>query len=303
MLDLVRTPETRFQNLKDFPYTPKYIDNLLDTDGARLCYVDEEPDKQEVALFLHGNPTWNYCYRKMIPIMLRAGFRVVAPDMIGFGRSDKPIDQTWHNWTRHYNILRNFIETLDLKNITLICHDWGGLFGLNIVPSMPERFKRIVALNTMLCTGETMPERWYRWLEYNNSQRDLDPTQCLKDCGCILNENEVAGFLAPYPSPLYKAAFRQFPKFIPDMPNRPGALLGKSSIKFWQQDWQGESFVAIGTMDEILRDTTKNIASSIIRNCPEPMLIDNAGHFLFEWGDQVLAKALEHFDSKKSFTV
>lgn len=298
MTEFIRTPETRFLNLDNFPYTPSYIQNLKDSDGARLSYIDEQSDSKETALFLHGNPTWSYCYRKMIPIMLESGFRAIAPDMIGFGRSDKPIYQQWHTFEKHINILRSFIETLDLTNITLICHDWGGMFGLNLVPSMPHRFKRIIALNTMLCTGDIMPEIWYRWLAYSNGHPNLDPTECLIDCGCTLTRSEISSFLAPYPNALYKAAFRQFPNFIPDRPERFGAQLGQDSVKFWQQHWQGESFVAIGMMDEILRNPTNDLACKVIRGCPTPMRIESAGHFLFEWGDQVLQEALKSFDLK-----
>jgi pimeloyl-ACP methyl ester carboxylesterase len=295
MIEFVRTPESFFVNLKEFPYQPKYLLNLPYTNNARLAYIDEGTNTNGVALFLHGNPTWSYCYRKMIPIMIDAGFRTIAPDMIGFGRSDKPVQQLWHNFTRHYNILSSFINYLNIKNITLICHDWGGLFGLNIVPTMAERFKRIIVLNTMLCTGTTMPDVWYRWTKYNDTQYDLNPVQCLVESGCVLSETEKQGYLAPYPNAFYKAAFRQFPKFIPDKYNYPGADIGRSSKQFWQNKWQGESFVAVGAQDQILADTTKQLAQDVIRGCPDPMVIDDAGHFLFEWGDQILKSALRSF--------
>lgn len=295
MNEFVRTPESYFSNLTDFPYHLKYLYNLTTTSNARLAYIDQGIEKNGVALFLHGNPTWSYCYRKMIPIMLDAGYRVVAPDMIGFGRSDKPIDQSWHNFMRHYQILLDFITALSLKNITLICHDWGGLFGLNIVPVIPEKFQNIIILNTMLCTGTTMPEIWHRWVKFNNQQRNLDPVQCLVDSGCSLSDKEKAGFRAPYPHALYKAAFRQFPRFIPDTIDAPGAELGRMSEKFWSNDWQGKSFVAIGAKDQILSEPTKKIAG-LIRNCPEPLMINDAGHFLFEWGDRILENALLHIN-------
>lgn len=295
MNDFVRTPESYFVNLVDFQYHPKYLYNLTTASNARLAYIDEGVEKNGVALFLHGNPTWSYCYRKMIPKMLNAGYRVVAPDMIGFGRSDKPIYQSWHNFTRHYQILVDFINTLSLKNITLICHDWGGLFGLNIVPIMPAKFKNVIILNTMICTGTTMPEIWYRWAKFNDQQRNLDPVQCLIGSGCLLSDKEKEGFRAPYPHALYKAAFRQFPRFIPDTIDAPGAELGRISEKFWANDWQGKSFVAIGTQDQILSEPTKKIAG-LIRNCPEPLMINDAGHFLFEQGDKILETALAHIN-------
>lgn len=295
MIEFARTPESFFSELEKFPYQPKYLSDLAYTNNGRMAYIDEGKDVQGIALFLHGNPTWSYCYRKMIPIAIAAGFRTIAPDMIGFGRSDKPVHQSWHNFMRHYYILLQFIEYLDLKNITLVCHDWGGLFGLNIVPAMSKRFRRIVVLNTMLCTGITMPDIWYRWAKYNDSQYNLNPVECLVGTGCQLSDSEKQGFLAPYPTAFYKAAFRQFPKFIPDRENLPGAELGKRSTHFWKNEWEGESFVAVGAKDQILAETTKNLACNIIRGCPEPMIIDDAGHFLFEWGDQILESALTSF--------
>ena len=294
MIDFVRTPESFFKNLKEFPYQPKYLYSLPHTNNGRLAYIDHGHDTNGVALFLHGNPTWNYCYRKMISPMLGAGFRVILPDMIGFGRSDKPVQQQWHNFMRHYDILKAFITELNLTNVTLICHDWGGLFGLNLVPAMLERFSRVVILNTMLCTGNTMPSSWYRWLTYNNQQHDLNPVDCLIGSGCILDEQEKQSFNAPYPSALYKAAFRQFPKFIPDQKHLPGAELGEQSAKFWQNDWQGQSFVAVGAADQILSGPTKELAS-MIKGCPSPMIINDAGHFLFEHGDQIIKSALKSF--------
>ena len=295
MYTFLRTPESRFLNLVDYDYSPNYVYDLPKSNGARLHYIDEGSGIAGVALCLHGNPTWGYCYRHMIPTLVAAGYRVIIPDMIGFGRSDKPEQEHWHNFDRHYTILQEFIKLLNLKNITLICHDWGGLFGLNIVPSMPDRFLRLVALNTMLCTGEAMPDIWYRWLAYNNTQPDLDIVKCLTECGCALGNHDKKGFDAPFPNLTYKSALREFPNFIPDRPDRFGADIGKNSVRFWQHEWAGQSFVAVGTNDLILTDTTKQLAK-IINNCPAPMGLPDAGHFLFEWGEQIIKSALAHFN-------
>lgn len=295
MYTFIRTPESRFSNLIDYNYAPNYIYDLPKTNGARLHYVDEGVDINGVALCLHGNPTWGYCYRHMISSLVAAGFRVIIPDMIGFGKSDKPEQEQWHTFDRHHTIIQEFIKLLDLKNITLICHDWGGLFGLNVVPLMPERFVRLVALNTMLCVGEAMPDVWYRWLAYNNTQPDLNIVDCLTNCGCMLDEHEKNGFNAPFPDLTYKSALRIFPSLIPDHPNQFGAALGKNSVDFWTNSWQGQSFVAVGTKDQILTNPTKDLAK-MIRNCPEAMEIPEAGHFLFEQGQQIVQAALKYFN-------
>ncbi len=242
-LQFVRTPDERFEGLPGYPFEPNYVT----IDGLRLHYLDEGPADGEIVLLLHGEPSWSYLYRKMIPILADAGNRVVVVDLIGMGRSDKPIDLNVHTYAQHIDWLTRFIETLDLQAITLFSQDWGGLIGLRIVGDHPERFARVVAANTRLpvippgfnpftvpdeieidpdkggfaaflrSVDDQLPqfERFQRWLEYALTAPDLRPSEVVEALTVTeLTPGEKAGYDAPYPSLIYKAAIRAFPSMI-----------------------------------------------------------------------------------------
>lgn len=222
-----RTPDARFHALSDYPFDPHYLDVEDDRLGAlRMHYVDENPSGERIALLLHGEPSWSYLYRFMIPPLVAAGFRVVAPDLIGFGRSDKPGRIGDYDYARHVGWMQQFLAALDLNAITLFCQDWGGLIGLRCVAAEPDRFARLVIANTALPEGKgQVPsafrtwQRFARWSPYFPIGKIID-----KASRRPLSEAEVAAYDAPFPNRRYKAGTRAFPLLVPTTPDDPGAI-------------------------------------------------------------------------------
>ncbi|MDE2452410.1 MAG: alpha/beta fold hydrolase [Burkholderiales bacterium] len=289
---VLRTPDERFAALPGWGWAPRYIDH----DGLRVHYVDEGPRAADVtALCLHGNPSWGYLYRHMLPVFTAAGLRVVVPDLVGFGRSDKLDDPAWHRFEWHRNQLLAFIDTLELKNILLVCQDWGGLFGLTLPMARPARFTRLLAMNTTLATGE-VSVGFRQWRAYSNSQPDLQVGRLLRRGRREMSEAEAAGYDAPFPDAGYKAALRAFPDLVPDGADAPGAAVSRAAIDFWRERWQGASFMALGMQDPVLGPETMRALHAGLRGCPPPLEVAEAGHFLPEWGAPIAAAALKHFD-------
>ena len=292
---MLRTAEARFDGLPDWPYATHHAQPLGEG-GPRLAYVDEGPrDAPATVLCLHGNPTWSYLYRHMIPVFLDAGLRVVAPDLIGFGRSDKPADEAWHSFDKHRQSLLNLIETLDLQHVMLVCQDWGGIFGLTLPMALPDRFSRLLVMNTTLATGE-LTEGFRQWRAYSNSQPDLAVGKLLRRGKRAMSEAEAAGYDAPFPDASYKAALRAFPDLVPDGANAPGAATSREALAFWQQRWAGDSFMAVGEQDPVLAGAPMAALQQAIRGCPPAMFVADGGHFLPEWGAPIAQAALARFD-------
>jgi haloalkane dehalogenase len=296
--DPLRTPDARFNALPGFPFAPRYSEFA----SLRVHYLDEGPADAAAAsvtaLCLHGNPSWSYLYRHMIPVFTAAGLRVVAPDLIGFGRSDKPAKAEAHSFDFHRSMLLDFIERLDLKNILLVCQDWGGLLGLTLPMAMPERFTRLLVMNTGLGTGR-VTEGFRQWRDYSNQQTDLPVGKLIRRGKPDMTDAEVAAFDAPFPDPSYKAALRAFPNLVPDGDDAPGAALSREAGRFWQEQWSGESFMAIGMQDPVLGEMPMRALQKRIRGCPPPMEVTQGGHFLQEWGAPIAAAALAHFKLAK----
>ena len=292
----LRTPDERFAGLPGWPYAPQYLQPLGGPDaGLRLAYIDEGPPAAPVtALCLHGNPTWGYLYRHMIPVFMAAGQRVVVPDLIGFGRSDKPADEAWHQFDKHRQSLLALIETLDLQNILLVCQDWGGIFGLTLPMACPARFTRALVMNTTLATGE-LTDGFRQWRSYSNSQPDLAVGKLLRRGKRDMAEAEAAGYDTPFPDARFKAALRAFPNLVPDGADAPGAATSRAAADFWQQRWAGESFMAVGVQDPVLGLPTMLALQKSIQGCPAPLPVVDGGHFLPEWGAPVAHAALAHF--------
>lgn len=294
-MEILRTPEARFGDLPDFPYPPHYVDvDAGDGERLRMAYVDEGPRDGRVVLMLHGEPTWSFLYRKMIPIFVDAGMRAVAPDLIGFGRSDKPVDTAWHSFERHRELLLGFIERLDLRNIMLVCQDWGGLLGLTLPQQMAERFTRLLVMNTGLCTGQ-VTEGFRQWRTYSNSQADLPVGKLIQRGKPDMSAAEVAAYDAPFPDPRYKAALRAFPNLVPDGSDAPGAAISRSAAGFWRERWSGDSFMAIGMKDPVLGEGPMRSLQKTIRGCPPPFEVAEGGHFVQEWGGPIATAALVSF--------
>lgn len=296
MNDVLRTPDSRFAVLPDFDFPPKYLDDLNGSEGLRLHYVDVGPRDADVFLCLHGEPTWSYLYRRMIPVFTQAGFRAVAPDLFGFGRSDKPVDDEVYTFDFHRNTLIAFIERLDLKRVTLVCQDWGGVLGLTLPVDMPQRFSRLLVMNTVLGTGDApLPEGFIAWREWAAGHPDMAVGKLLGRACPHLTAAECAAYDAPFPDARHKAGVRRFPQLVPDRPDAPGAAISRAARGFWSLQWKGASFMAIGMTDPVLGAPVMHALRDAIRGCPAPMELPDAGHFTPEWGGRIAASALAAF--------
>jgi haloalkane dehalogenase len=294
MIDAKRTPDARFENLPDFPFAPHYVTHK---NGLRMHYLDEGEAKSPVFLCLHGQPSWSYLYRKMIPVFAPAG-RVIAPDLFGFGRSDKPVDDEVYTFDFHRNGLLEFIEALDLQDITLVCQDWGGLLGLTLPMAMPDRFSRLIVMNTGLGTG-TVPlgPGFEAWRAFNRSQPDMDIAELMKRATPILSDAESDAYGAPFPDITYKAGVRRFPDLVPASPDAPGAAISRDAAHFWSHVWNKPSFMAVGAQDIVLTPKSMEGLRAIIAGCPPAMIVDDGGHFVQEWGAPIAEAALQAFAS------
>lgn len=298
-MESLRTDDRRFANLPGFNFAPHYIEGLPGYEGLRIHYLDEGPQAaDETFLCLHGQPTWSYLYRKMIPVFTVAGCRVIAPDLIGFGRSDKPVDETAYTFSFHRNMLLAFVRALDLRNVTLVCQDWGGILGLTVPPEMPERFARLLVMNTAIPVGEPVSEGFDRWRAFNRSQPDLDIAALMERAQPGMSKEEAAAYAAPFPDQRYKAGVRRFPELVMTNPGMEGILEARLARDFWRNEWNGQSFMAIGMTDPVLGPAVMADLRSNIRGCPEPLEIADAGHFVQEKGELVAREALRSFASQ-----
>lgn len=295
-IEALRTPKERFANLAGWPHAPTYIDTLPGYEGLRVHYVDLGPrDAEHTVLCLHGEPTWAYLYRKMIPVFLEAGHRVVAPDWLGFGRSDKPVEDAVYGFHFHRTMMLRLIEALDLTSITLVVQDWGGLLGLTLPQEMPERFARLLIMNTALAVGKTPGAGFLAWKAYAASQPDMDVGKLIARGTPVIGEAEIAAYNAPYPDVRYKAGVRRFPEMVMVEPGMEGIETSKQALSFWRERWRGQSFMAVGAADPVLGVETMEAMRAVIRDCPDPMILPEAGHFVQEWGDTVARAALASF--------
>jgi haloalkane dehalogenase len=298
MTEVLRTPEERFMDIPDFPYDPIYIEDLKGFEGLRMSYLDSGPKKADhIFLCLHGEPTWGYLYRRMIPIFTDAGCRVVAPDYFGFGRSDKPVEEEVYTFNFHRNTLISFIEKLDLKNITLVCQDWGGILGLTLPMEMTGRFSRLLIMNTTLGTGDVkLSKGFIEWRAWVRKNPDMSAGRLLKLTCPHLTEQECVAYDAPFPDIRYKAGVRRFPEIVPDQPDAPGAELSREARQWLRNKWTGPVFIAVGMKDPVLGPPVMDALCKDIRNCPEPYEHLEAGHFVQEWGKEIALKALTAFN-------
>ncbi len=295
--DVLRTPEVRFASLPGYPFAPHYLDDLAGIEGLRLHYIDEGPaDADRVFLCLHGNPSWSYLYRKMIPVFTAAGHRAVAPDLPGFGKSDKPRDDAVHTFSYHRDVLLAFIERLDLKNIVLVCQDWGGLLGLTLPMAMPGRFGGLLIMNTALTTGdEPLSKGFVAWRDWSNTQDDLNVPKLFTRMAPHLSAAEYDAYGAPFPDKTYKGVLRRFPNIVPEGPDDDGAALSRQARAFWKNDWTGQTFMAVGMQDPVMGPATMTKLQATIRHCPPAYEVADGGHMIPEWGADIAQKALAAF--------
>ncbi|HEX2677776.1 MAG TPA: haloalkane dehalogenase, partial [Polyangiales bacterium] len=223
-MQVLRTPDDRFANLPGYAF-PAHYRQVPAGDGSelRMHYLDEGPRDGDVVLCLHGEPSWSYLYRSMIPVLARARRRAIAPDLIGFGKSDKPAARSDYTYARHVEWMRSLIEQLDLRDVTLFCQDWGGLIGLRLVAAMPERFARVMVANTGLPTGDQrVPEAFHAWRKFSQEVPEFPIGGILAGATARkLSAEEIAAYDAPFPDESYKAGARQFPVLVPITPDDP----------------------------------------------------------------------------------
>ena len=298
--DALRTPENCFANLPDYPWQAHYLSDLPALNGMRMHYLDEGPlDAPTTYLCLHGNPAWSYLYRKMIPVFTGAGQRVIAPDLIGFGKSDKPKKDSAHTFSFHRQVLLELIERLDLHNIVLVVQDWGGILGLTLPMAAPYRFNGLLVMNTLLATGD-MPlsdgfVSWRAWCEKNP---EFDVGRLFSRGNPQMRKEERQAYNAPFPDRGHRAALRAFPQRVPENANDDGAAISRAARDFWLNDWSGKSFMAIGQQDPVLGEPVMRHLQTQIRGCSDVLVLPHAGHFVQEHGDEIANAALEFFNPR-----
>lgn len=293
----LRTPDERFKDLPDWPYDSKVVDDLAGYEGLRMAYVDEgHADAEHTFLCLHGEPTWSYLYRKMIPVFRRTNARVVAPDLFGFGKSDKPEEDATYTYHFHRNSLLRLVERLDLYHVTLVVQDWGGILGLTLPMEMRERFDRILIMNTALPTGdEDLGAGFESWRAYVAEHPDLDVGRLMQRAVPGLTDEEARAYDAPFPDRRYKAGVRRFPELVPREPGMDGAEESRRAAAQLNGDFVGPIFMAIGAQDPVLGPPVMHRLRAAIPSCPAPMEIRDAGHFVPEHGERVAVEALRYF--------
>ena len=295
-VESLRTPDDRFKGLPDFPFEPSYVDSLPGYEGLRAHYVDVGPiDAERTFLCLHGEPTWGYSYRKMVPLMLTIGARVILPDLLGFGRSDKPTLDSTYTFSFHREFLLRLVEHLDLRNLTLVVQDWGGTLGLTLPvdASFRTRLERLLMMNTVLPIGEPLGPHFDEWRALVRKTPDLPVGQVVHQITPNLTVDEIAAYDAPYPDRRFKAGVRTFPELAMVEPHMSGVEEAKAALMFWQESWTGQSFMAIGSKDPDAQ--AMHALRTHIRGCPQPLIVSEAGHFVQEWGDSVVQAALRNF--------
>jgi haloalkane dehalogenase len=281
-IEALRTPDDRFANLPDFDFPVGYVDDLCGYEGLRIAYVDAGPkDAVRTFLCLHGEPSWSFLYRRMIPVFLESGARVIAPDMWGWGRSDKPVKQSDYSFNFHRNYLLALVERLDLKNITLVVQDWGGLLGLTLPVDgdFKPRLERLIVMNTGLGVGASPGEGFTAWKNYALSTPDLPIGQLIARGTPHLTPQEIAAY----------------PALVPVSPNMEGVEVSRAAAAFWASEWRGKSFMAIGMADPVLGPPAMMKLNAMINGCPPPMEIEGGGHFVQEWGEPIARAALASF--------
>ncbi|HZS14978.1 MAG TPA: haloalkane dehalogenase [Candidatus Dormibacteraeota bacterium] len=292
-MDVLRTPDERFVSLPGFPFAPHYVE----VDGLRVHYVDEGPRDGAVVLMLHGEPSWSYLYRKLVPVLTAAGHRAVVPDLVGFGRSDKPAAREDYTYQRHVDWMRGVVAGLDLNEVTLVCQDWGGLIGLRLVAEMPERFARVVAANTFLPTGEHDPGDAFRaWQHFSQTAPDFHVGGIVKG-GCVsdLPADVIAAYDAPFPDDTYKAGARQFPLLVPTRPDDPASAPNRAAWEVLYR-WEKPFLTAFGDTDPITRGADA-VLQKLIPGCQgQPhTTLRGAGHFLQEDQGEELGRIVADF--------
>jgi haloalkane dehalogenase len=297
-MEILRTPDERFVDLPGYPFEPHDVD-VPSGDGAtvRMHHIDEGPSDGEVILLLHGEPSWSYLYRTMIPVLVGAGLRAVAIDLVGFGRSDKPASRDYYTYQAHVDWTWAAIEAIGLHDITLVCQDWGGLIGLRLVGENPERFARVVAANTYLPTGDHHPgDAFLAWQRYSQKTPEFRVGRIVSG-GCVtdLTPDVIAAYDAPFPDDSYKQGARQFPLLVPTSPDDPAAPANRSAWESLRR-FDKPFVCAFSDSDAITRGADALLRAEIPGTQGQPhTTITGAGHFLQEDKGEELARVVADF--------
>jgi haloalkane dehalogenase len=296
-MEVLRTPDERFVNLPGYPFDPQYVEV---GDGLRMHYVDQGPRDGEVVLLLHGEPSWSYLYRKMIPVLTAAGLRSVAPDLIGFGRSDKPSPRTEYTYQRHVDWTWEGVEKIGVTGMTLVCQDWGSLIGLRLVAEHADAFARVVVANGFLPTGDNPPgDAFLAWQKFSQEVPEL-PVGRIVSGGCTsdLAEDVIAAYDAPFPDETYKEGARQFPLLVPTSPDDPAAPANR---KAWEalSTFERPVLTAFGDSDPITRGADRVLQTLIPGAQGQPhTTVEGGGHFIQEDRGEELAAIVTEFIQK-----
>lgn len=296
-MEILRTPDERFNNLPGYDFAPHYVE----VDEVRIHYTDEGPEDAPPVLMLHGEPSWSYLYRKMIPIIADAGYRAIAPDLVGFGRSDKPVRREDYTYQRHVDWMRGLMRALDLRQITLMCQDWGGLIGLRLAAEHEHRFSRIIASNTFLPTGDLPPgEAFLRWKRFSQETPVFHAGGIVKGaCVSELDPEVIAAYDAPFPDDRYLAGARQFPLIVPISPDDPASVPNRRAWEVLQR-WEKPFLTAFSDSDPITRGADRFFQSAVPGTRGQPhVTISQAGHFLQEDKGEELARVIVDFMARR----
>ena len=292
--DALRTPDAAFRDLPDYPWQPQYVSDLPTLAGLRMHYLDEpcikEPSTGMTFLCLHAYPAWSYMYRKMIPVFLQAGHRVVAPDLIGFGRSDKPKKESFHTFSLHRQILVEFVERLNLQNVVLVIQDWGGLLGLTLPMAASRRYAGLVVMKTILDAGDAPPSPGFlAWRELCGQNPEFDIARAFARGNPQISAAECAAYNAPFPDKGHQAATRAFPAMVSDLGAVDGAEFSRQAREFWRTFWRGRSLMAVGAHDLVFGLPVIELLKPSIRSYGKPLGFVDAEHFVRE-PDKVVAQ-------------
>ncbi len=293
-MTVLRTPEDRFDDLPGFPFEPHYFE-ISDPDlgPLRIHYVDEGPAHGPVVLCLHGEPTWSYLYRKMIPVLAAAGFRTVAPDLVGFGRSDKPSERSDYSYAKHVRWMKDWVVAMGLCDVTLLGQDWGGLIGLRMVAELPERFARFSLSNTGLPTGDhPVNEAFHKWRKFSQEDPEFDTGFIVNLFGHgDLTEGEIDAYRAPFPSDEYKAGARQFPMLVPTDPDNPASAANREAWKVLMQ-WHKPALMCFSDADPIMAGGDKPFLKLVPGTRNQPHVTLKGRHFIQEEDGEAWARAV-----------
>lgn len=298
MSKVLRTPEARFSALPGYPFAPRWLDDVAGFPGVRMHYLDERPDpaqaRRETVLCLHGHPTWSYLFRRMVPRLTAAGYRAVAPDLPGFGKSDKPADEAAFTVEALRAAVVDLVERLELDGIVAVGHDWGAVLAQTLPLALPERVAGLVVMN---CTSPTadrrLPDGVIGWRAYNAANPDLNVPGLMAKANRVLTFGECRAYGAPFPDAAHKAAVRALPALYTRDADSPAAALLRKARAFLGESWRGASQFVWGMRDPVHGPSALRALHGAVAGSPAPMTLDHAGHFLPEWGDEFTDAAME----------